>query len=225
MTITTEFVLSSPLLPLVSIPNTLEPDEVECVHGLCLQRDVRMFIVQLDPGEDVSEDELAALDEVGETTALGHANDKIVYQLTVELEDTVSEAFAPERYDAAQIEPTTITPEGWHETKVFKTFDGFNEFRTRCQEYGISLELVSVSADPGTTEESAPYGLTERQHEALRLALSRGYYESPRRTSTEALAEEMGISQPSMSDLLRRAERQLMSAALDSQDYLNALSV
>lgn len=224
MTVTTEFLLSSPSLPLVSIPKSLQPNEIECVHGLCLQREVRMFIVQIDPTDDVSGDELSALDEVVETTTLGRASDKIVYQLTVELEESVSEAFAPERFDAAQIEPTTITPEGWHETKVFKNYDTLNEFRTRCQEYGISIELISITPNPSTSEKSSQYGLTDRQREALTLALSRGYYESPRQTSTEELAEELDISQPSLSNLLRRGERQLLSSALGSQDYLNRLS-
>jgi predicted DNA binding protein len=59
---------------------------------------------------------------------------------------------------------------------------------------------------------------------ALTLALARGYYESPRQVSTDELAEELGISQPATSDLLRRAERQLMSSALGSEAHLNALS-
>lgn len=224
MTITTEFVLSSPFLPLVSIPETLEPDEVECVHGLCLERESRIYTVKLDPDDDVSEDDLAALDEVVDVTALGRANDDVVYQLTVELRDPISDAFAPEQVDAAQIEPTTITSQGWHETKVFKSFEGFADFQTRCREYDIGFELVSVSPEPGSDDDSSAYGLTDRQQEALTLALSRGYYESPRQVSTGELADELGISQPAASDLLRRAERQLMSAALGSRGDLNALS-
>lgn len=44
MTITTEFVLRSPSLPLVSITETLRPDEIECIHALCLQSDVQKFM-------------------------------------------------------------------------------------------------------------------------------------------------------------------------------------
>jgi predicted DNA binding protein len=224
MTIMTEFVLSSPLLPLVSIPRTLEPDEIECVHGLCLERESRIYTVKLDPDEDVSEADLAALDEVVETTDLGRANGDVVYQLTVDLHDRISQAFAPEQVDAAQLEPTTITTDGWHETKVFKTFEGFSDFQKRCQEYDIGFELLSVSSESGPNDDSRAYGLTDRQQEALTLALSRGYYESPRQTTTEELAEKLGISQASMSNLLRRGERQLLSSTLQSQGYLNTLS-
>jgi len=225
MTITTEFVLSSPMLPLISIPEKLGPNEIECVHGLCLERDSRVYTVKFDPDDDVSEADLAGLEEVVETAHLGNANGEVVYQLTVELHDQVSEAFAPEQIDAAQIEPTTITTEGWHETKVFQSFESFADFQSRCEEYDIGFELLSVSPESDSDDDdSSEYGLTDRQQEALTVALARGYYESPRQVSTEELADELGISQPAMSDLLRRAERQLMSSALSSQVNLNALS-
>lgn len=225
MTITTEFVLRSPSLPLISIANSLQPNKIECVHGLCLERDSREFMIQIDPSEEISEAELLALDEVIETTILGHASGKVVYQLTVELEDPISEVFAPERFDAAQMEPTVITSEGWHEKKVFKNYEMFNEFQTRCEEYGVGIELITIASESETPDESREYGLTDRQHEALTLAISRGYYESPRQTSTDELAKELGISQPSMSNLLRRGERQLLTSTLDTQKHLNTLSV
>lgn len=224
MTITTEFVISSPILPLVSIPETLQPNEIECVHALCLQSDVRMFIVQIDTDDDISEEELAALDEVVDTISLGEASDTVVYKLTVDLDAAISEVFDPERFEGAPIEPTTITPEGWHETKAFKNYEAFNEYRKSCENHGVSLELLSITPDPSTSDEPPQDGLTDRQREALTLAISRGYYESPRQASTEELAEKMGISQPSMSDLLRRGERQLLTSTLGSQTSLNALS-
>jgi predicted DNA binding protein len=224
MTVTTEFVLSSPDLPLVSVPERLGLDGVECVHGLCLERESRIYTVKFDPDDDVTEADLAAFDEVVETTDLGTANGEAVFQLTVELHDRISEAFAPDQVDAAQLEPTTITADGWHETKVFKTFEGFADFQSRCREFDIGFELRSVSPESGADEDDTEYGLTDRQQEALTLALSRGYYESPRQVSTDELADELGISQPATSDLLRRAERQLMSSALGSGAHINALS-
>ncbi|MFB6108042.1 MAG: helix-turn-helix domain-containing protein [Haloplanus sp.] len=224
MTVTTEFLISSPSLPLVGLAESLPSNRVECVHGLCLEHDARVFVVYLEPSDDVSMDELSALDEVVETTSLGRASGKDVYQITVELADVVSEAFAPERFTAAQMEPTVVTPEGWYEKKLFENFSTFSGFTDRCEDYGISVELISITQNPPSPGESPQYGLTERQREALTLAISRGYFESPRQTSTEALAEEMGISQPSMSSLLRRGERQLLTATLGSQTQLNALS-
>jgi len=224
MTVTTEFLLESPSLPLVGLAASLPASEFECVHGLCREHDSRVFVVYLDPSDDVSADDLAALDDVAETTALGRSSGKDVYQITVELADVVSEAFAPERFTAAQMEPTVVTPEGWYEKKLFQDYNAFHGMRTRCEEYGIGVELISISQNPPDGDESSRYGLTDRQHEALTLAISRGYYESPRQVSTEELAAEMGISQPSMSSLLRRGERQLLTSTLGTRNEIDALS-
>lgn len=224
MTITTEFVIRSSSLPLVDLAESLPSNQVECVHGLCRERTARVFVVYLDPNDDVSEDDLLAFDEVVETTPLGRASGKDVYQLTIELEDVVSDAFAPERFTASQVEPTVVMPDGWYEEKLFQNYNAFNGMRTRCEEYGIEVELISISQNPPEDDESSEYGLTERQEEALQLAIGRGYYDAPRQVSTEELAEEMGISQPSMSSLLRRGERQLLTSALGSQPQIDALS-
>ncbi|QLH78360.1 helix-turn-helix domain-containing protein [Halosimplex rubrum] len=224
MAITTEFVLSSPALPLVSITERLQPNEIECVHALCLQSDVRMFIVQIDPDDDVAEAELAALDEIDETTVLGETSEKAVYKLVVDVDESISAAFDPERFDGAPIKPTTITPEGWHERKVFTDFEAFTEFRTSCENHGISFDLLSMTPDPSQSENLSQDELTDRQREALTIAVSRGYYEDPRQVTAEELAEELGISQPSLSSLLRRGERQLISSSLGSQVQLNTIT-
>jgi len=223
MTITTEFVLQSSSLPLVSIPETLPPDEIECIHALCLQADVQIFTVQFDHEDDISEDDLLALDDVVEVDSVGKTSAKTVYKLTVELEASVSQALAPD-FECAQLAPTTITPDGWYETKVFKEYEEFNDFRKSCESHGISLDLVSISSEPSAPEDTSQDGLTDRQREALTLAISRGYYESPRRVAAEELAEELGISQPSLSSLLRRGERELITSSLDAQVQLSTPS-
>lgn len=225
MNIITEFVISSPSLPLVSIPDTLEPDEIECVHALCLQSDVRTFTVRIDPDDNVSPENLSALNEILETTLLGETSDGTVYQLTVELEESISEAFESEHIDATQLESTTITDNQWREKKLFRDYESFNDFRKSCEKHDISLELVSITSDPSVSDSLAEDGLTDRQRDALTLALSRGYYESPRKVTAQELAEEFDISQPAMSSLLRRGERQLLSSSLGSKGQLNTLSV
>jgi predicted DNA binding protein len=224
MTITAEFSIRSPALPLVGFAESLPSHQLEVEHGLCLKQDSDVFVVHIDPTDDISEEDLWAFDEVVETASLGRTNGKDVYRLTVELEDVVSEAFTPERFTAVQVEPMIVAPEGWYEKKVFEDYDTFNRLRTRFEDYGISTELLSITQDTPPRDESPQYGLTDRQYEALTLAISRGFYESPRQIITEELAEEMDISQPSMSDLLRRGERQLLSSALEPHTHLNALS-
>lgn len=224
MTITTEFRLRSSALPLVSIPATLTPDEIVCSHALCIEPDARVFIVEIDAEDDVSEAQLAALDEVVAVTPLGERGDTTVYKLTVELDDSISPAFDPERFDAVKMKSTTITPEGWHETKEFKDYETFHDFHTTFEDHGISLDLISITPDRSPANDATGEGLTDRQREALTLAVSRGYYESPRQVTAADLAEELDISQPSLSSLLRRGERQLLTSSLDIQEPLNILS-
>ncbi len=163
MNITTELVLRSPSLPLVSIAETLQPDEVDCVHALCLHSDVRTFTVQFDLDDDVSESELSALDDVTEATLLGETSDRTIYQLTVELEDSVSEAFTTEHIDSTQLRSATISKNRWHETKLFKDYEAVNDFRASCEDNDISLDLVSITPNPSLSDDSSQEGVTERQ--------------------------------------------------------------
>ncbi len=56
--------------------------------------------------------------------------------------------------------------------------------------------------------------LTERQHEVVTEALTRGYYDWPREITNEKLAEELEISRATLHEHLRKAERTLLSSAL-----------
>lgn len=57
--------------------------------------------------------------------------------------------------------------------------------------------------------------LSDRQGEVIELALKEGYFEWPRETDSERLAEELGIAQPTFLEHLRKAERKLLVEALD----------
>lgn len=102
---------------------------------------------------------------------------------------------------------------------MFESYATLSEFQAVCEENSITVDLQSIT-NGLVDDEASAYGLTDRQKEALTLALSRGYYETPRAVSAAELADELDISQPSMSDLLRRAERQLLASTLGDQREL-----
>lgn len=52
--------------------------------------------------------------------------------------------------------------------------------------------------------------LTERQLFVLQKAITEGYYDSPRRTSTEALAASFGVTRSTLEEHLRKAERRVL---------------
>jgi predicted DNA binding protein len=58
--------------------------------------------------------------------------------------------------------------------------------------------------------------LTDRQREAVLVAHELGYYETPRATSFEGVADELGCAPSTANELLRRAESVLLDALLES---------
>ena len=59
--------------------------------------------------------------------------------------------------------------------------------------------------------------LTERQLEVLKTAYYSGYFESPRRSSGQELAESLGVSAPTITGHLREAQRKFLSLVFDTQ--------
>lgn len=57
--------------------------------------------------------------------------------------------------------------------------------------------------------------LTDRQREVLLAAHDAGYYDWPRDTSGQELAEEFGLTPPTLHDHLRAAERKLVSLVVE----------
>lgn len=53
--------------------------------------------------------------------------------------------------------------------------------------------------------------LTDRQEEVVRKALSLGYFDFPRKKDSSKLAEELGISVSTLSEILRAAERRIFA--------------
>lgn len=81
-------------------------------------------------------------------------------------------------------------------------------------------ELVSktehTSPSDDDRERSPLDSLTDRQHEVLRAAYLAGYYDWPRETNAEELAGSVGIASSTLHQHLRRAERNLLGALLET---------
>jgi hypothetical protein len=74
----------------------------------------------------------------------------------------------------------------------------------------VSLEtLRDYEYTPGPVE-----ALTDRQREVLAAAYDRGYFEVPRQTTTEDLAEAFDLDSSTVSEHLVRAQRNLLSGLM-----------
>lgn len=102
----------------------------------------------------------------------------------------------------------------WTFRLLFPSRSHVSEFRDECSKAGIPFDVVRVSQLDhqlsGTT-----YNLTEEQHEALRLAIKRGYYSIPRQVTLAELAGKVGISQQAMSERLRRGTAKVLKSTID----------
>jgi predicted DNA binding protein len=104
------------------------------------------------------------------------------------------------------------TAKGWtFEVRAEDRAD-IGSFRTYCQDNDVPIEITAVHALLPIQGEG--YELTDTQREALVLAHERGYFDSPRRASLEDVADELEISQQSLSSRLRRGQRRLVAATL-----------
>ena len=77
-------------------------------------------------------------------------------------------------------------------------------------------KIGTVTIDTlGEVGQKSPSPLTDRQREVLEHALDHGYFDWPRQTTSEALADDLDISRATYLEHLRKAERTLLPAALE----------
>jgi predicted DNA binding protein len=78
---------------------------------------------------------------------------------------------------------------------------------------GIQIDEIgqfpSARANPANT-------LSERQREALEVALELGYYETPRQTTHEEIAAELGCAPNTATEHLQKGEAKLVQSGLDA---------
>lgn len=103
--------------------------------------------------------------------------------------------------------------ETWDLRMRFDGQDSLSEFQEYCNERDISFELNRVQEQEQPMA-SAQYDLTPTQRETLVTALEAGYYEVPRAVTMRELAEQMGVSQQTLSNRFRAAYKNLVTSTL-----------
>lgn len=96
-------------------------------------------------------------------------------------------------------------------------------FQPRCRELDIPITLTALHAlTPVETGTEA--ALTDAQREALVLAYDRGYFNSPRDVTMEALGEELDISHQAVASRLRRGIKHVLGKTLSDVDHTSQWS-
>ncbi len=84
--------------------------------------------------------------------------------------------------------------------------------RVRLRRLTTRQRTESSTSKPTTVDLSH---LTTKQREAATIAVSEGYYETPRQTSLDELSDTLGISKSALSQRLSAVESKLATAAFD----------
>ncbi|MDT3437759.1 helix-turn-helix domain-containing protein [Haloarcula sp. 1CSR25-25] len=109
------------------------------------------------------------------------------------------------------------TYEGLNMRARFPTRDALVKYREGCEERGIPFQLRKLyhEAQLTTGRQTQLHTLTETQHETLLSALEMGYFDIPRRTNMEKIAERFSVSTQAISTRLRRGQQRLIQEILD----------
>lgn len=87
------------------------------------------------------------------------------------------------------------------------------DFQSYCRAHDITLELTKLHA-LSPFESGQEYDLTDAQRDAMKLAYTLGYYESPREATRQDVADELGISPQSVGSRLQRGTRRLIASTI-----------
>jgi hypothetical protein len=108
------------------------------------------------------------------------------------------------------LEPPVTVARGRAELVVTAPADRLAALRTAFEDAGLSFEVRAVYRE--VSPDARP--LTDRQHRVLAAAAERGYYETPRRTTLTALADDLDVAKSTLSEVLHRAEGTLVDRYL-----------
>lgn len=106
----------------------------------------------------------------------------------------------------------------WTFALRFRTHKSLSSFQEYCQDARIDLDVARVY-NLGGEDHDRTLGLTERQREALTLAVREGYYDIPRGCTTVELADWLDISDQAVTERLRRAIATLVRNTLMLENY------
>lgn len=102
---------------------------------------------------------------------------------------------------------------GWTVRLHLPDREALSELWERCEETDISFELRRMFRQDEWTRETVP-DITDEQRVALVTAYEEGYFEEPRETSLEELAEALDISPTAVGGRIRRGSGKLVETTL-----------
>jgi predicted DNA binding protein len=191
---------------------------LEMLHILKLDGDGFAFILRVelkDPSSNIEEFITFAMKDTvnGKFQLLEHEEEN-TYIYFIKGQPIQSNA----ALDPRKLSMYPVVPFGVKDGKVRIALLGENKQVKEFLEFmnGIGIRYRIVSLMDAKFSPSSPVSfLTGKQREALILAFTLGYFDTPRKISSEQLAKKLGIVHSTLAVHLRRAERRLLSEILN----------
>lgn len=216
MTLVVDFDLVSDRLPLTEVA-TAGPDFTLHVDDILTSERSRPVIIFWAEGEPFDALETTLDDTaVRSYSVLGTEESRRLYR--VELSDQPPAIYSEfVRLDTAPVN-ATVTATGWRARTRFSDREALARFVQSCETYDITFRLNQIFEASLETDDE--YGLTPKQRETLVAAHEAGYFSIPRTGSLAEIGSELGVSAPSVSERLRRAQDRLIrhTVALGERD-------
>jgi len=91
--------------------------------------------------------------------------------------------------------------------------DTLKKMSDRLTSKGVDYRIIEIS------HLSSKSDLTARQEQIAKIALELGYFEFPKRIGIEELSKKLGISAGNLSEILRRAEKNILSKYFEEHQH------
>ncbi|WP_254528052.1 bacterio-opsin activator domain-containing protein [Natrinema gelatinilyticum] len=156
------------------------------------------WVATADPAS--FEDAVRSDERVGQLERLKDGPKKYLYRVTwaTDLDGFIR---ALRTHDLV-VEKAVGTSDEWQFRLRGPDHDNLSAFREVLIENGIRSTVKAVWNPHGSN--SDPYGLTDKQREAVELAFAEGYFDVPSKTNLTELADVVGITRQSFSRRLSR---------------------
>lgn len=106
------------------------------------------------------------------------------------------------------------TSDRWTFTVRFEDHGDLTAFQNFLTEHGIRVHFDRITNQTETRPAAAAFDLTDQQREALVSAVSRGYFEVPRRANLSDVAADLDITRQAASELVRRGANTVLRKVL-----------
>lgn len=166
---------------------------------------------RLHDGRSAFEETVSDHGAVADIHVVNAHNDETLYALDWEIgADTFFDGII--RMNAHVLEATG-TAQNWAFELRFPTHESLADFQEYCDDTDLPITVERIY-NPTKPDAGRWYGLTASQNKTLTRAVEAGYYSLPRRISTQALADEFGISDQAVTERLRRGVHTLVTNTL-----------